>query len=347
MKSILRKIASIARFAIAFAIIAFLLYKLDMKLTGKILYESLGRWYWLVLSFFLYFICFLLGAGRWHTSLSVLDIRPTPKRSLTIYMIGHFFNAFMIGITGGDLARIYYTVKETRKPKTETIITIVMDRITGIVTLLLIAAVMLIVKRNFYYRADETRLGYWITAILILTVLCLTLAFICLRKTRPALALWLTIGKNYPKFYLFVQRILHAFNIYKQSPREFSAMLVLSTLAHLFMIAQCYTIGLGLGVTHLSFLDYLAVVPMVIIASSLPVTPGGLGVRELVAIKLLSSVGVPESQSLPLPLLIYLNTLIISLIGGTVFMFSSGSKSAIDLKNEITAQSDLPGSSGF
>ena len=43
-----------------------------------------------------------------------------------------FFNAFLLGSTGGDLLKAYYAARETHHKKTEAVVTVFVDRIIGL-----------------------------------------------------------------------------------------------------------------------------------------------------------------------------------------------------------------------
>jgi uncharacterized membrane protein YbhN (UPF0104 family) len=95
-------------------------------------------------------------------------------------------------------------------------------------------------------------------------------------------------------------------------------------LAQVFTIVQCYCIG-RCFLINLGFLDYLTVVPIVISVSALPITPGGLGIREGAAVALFSAMGIASAQSLPLALLLYFISVGWSLLGGAIFIGHSAS----------------------
>ena len=105
-------------------------------------------------------------------------------------------------------------------------------------------------------------------------------------------------------------------------------------------LVACVCLGRTLQIPN-PFLDYLTVFPIILSVASLPLTPGGLGVREGAAVVLLGAAGVASSQALPLSLMVYLATLGWSLFGGVIFLFySTGGGHALrteiqDMQHEI------------
>jgi hypothetical protein len=61
-------------------------------------------------------------------------------------LIAHFFNSFLLGSVGGDVLKAYYVARETHHKKTEAIITVVVDRIIGLFSMLILACIMMLLN---------------------------------------------------------------------------------------------------------------------------------------------------------------------------------------------------------
>ena len=86
----------------------------------------------------------LLGMLRWRMVLHVQGIDLSVGRAAEISLVAHFFNSFLLGSTGGDLMKAYYAARETHHLKTEAVMTVVVDRLIGLLSMLLFAAVMML-----------------------------------------------------------------------------------------------------------------------------------------------------------------------------------------------------------
>ena len=53
--------------------------------------------------------------------------------------MAQFFNAFLLGSTGGDLLKAYYAARETHHRKTEAVVTVLVDRLIGLFSMLALA----------------------------------------------------------------------------------------------------------------------------------------------------------------------------------------------------------------
>jgi hypothetical protein len=81
----------------------------------------------------------VLGAWRWRVVLRVQGLELGFGRTLEISLIAQFFNAFFLGSTGGDLMKAYYAARETHHKKTEAVVTVLADRLIGLVSMLAFA----------------------------------------------------------------------------------------------------------------------------------------------------------------------------------------------------------------
>ena len=97
--------------------------------------------------FFLAVLCMgvvcLVGTIRWQLILQVQGLDLKFSRVVSIFFVGMFFNAFLLGSTGGDVIKAWYVAHETHHKKAEAIITVIVDRLIGLLVLFVIALVMM------------------------------------------------------------------------------------------------------------------------------------------------------------------------------------------------------------
>jgi len=84
-----------------------------------------------------------------------------------------------------------------------------------------------------------------------------------------------------------------------------------------------YLLGRSLGVT-ISPLYFFLIIPIVAIIANLPVSLGGIGLREQTGVVLFGGVGVIALQAFSMEFLAYLVAVVVSLPGGIVFMSRRG-----------------------
>jgi len=337
MKKTIKKLTTgFLRLGIGLGIILFLLFKINLKDMLTVLHESLLQWPWLVTGVIFYTICVWIGIGRWKIILDAQGLKMAWSRVFCISFIGQFFNSFMFGSTGGDLARAYYAAKETHHKKTEAVATVVIDRMIGLMALNLIAGVMLIARFNFYQQHWATHLPALIMAGMILaTVAALFVVFnIRLFKGWPILR----FIEHHPTLGPFIRRMLISIYLYHRRTKILLKTTSLSLVIHALFIMQCYCLGKSLHI-NITIIDYLTIIPLIMSIAALPITPGGLGIREGLAVTMLGTMGVGAYQALPLSLMIYFIAVAISLIGGFIFLgYTAGAGHTVH--DEITVLED-------
>ena len=87
--------------------------------SGSVLAQTVSRWPWWLAGIILTFLGLLAGVFRWKEILAAQGLRLPLSRVFSIFFIGQFFNAFMLGACGGDVARAYYASRDTPGRRTE------------------------------------------------------------------------------------------------------------------------------------------------------------------------------------------------------------------------------------
>lgn len=112
--------------------------------------------------------------------------------------------------------------------------------------------------------------------------------------------------------------ILRMINYTKKIPLD--SMFVIFVLSAVFQIAgivASFALARAINI-DLPLILFLAIFPIVYILTVLPISLGGLGVREGALAYLLTRVGILPSDAVTLSFMIYLNWVFVSLIGGAL-----------------------------
>ncbi len=261
----------------------------------------------------------LLGVARWRLVLRVQGLELPWGRAAGIAFVAQFFNAFLLGSTGGDVIKALYAARETHHKKAEAVVTVFVDRLLGLWAMLLFATVMMIPNASLLSRRQE--LGA--PALMIVLMLggasvVLSVAFWSgLSRRFPRARHWL---RKMPKGEL-LERSLDACRHFGKSRGFLLKTLALSLLVNVACVLQMMVLSAGLGVSISSW-AWLVIVPMIFCISALPITPSGLGVRENLFVLMLAvpEIHVPKTTALSLSLLAYAGSLFWSLAGGIVYL---------------------------
>ena len=318
------RLLSIARILLAVGLLAYLGFRMHEELSGldEVVWEGARHWpLWLV-SLTFTFLGLLAGALRWHVILRAAQLPLPWAKVFSIFFIGQFFNSFMLGACGGDLARAYYVAREWPGKRMEAATTALIDRAVGLLVLVAFGAAVILYRFHLFFDPIGNRwMGYVMISFLGgAVVLLLALLRKNLFEHWPLFQRWekqTSVGATF-------RRIYDALFLFHTRPRTLALVIVLSILNMVLLTMACLFIGLSLGV-ELRVRDYFTIFPVITVLSSLPLTPGGLGVREGLFVELLNTLGVAAVKALPLSLLTYLGGLVWSLLGGLVFLGYSSS----------------------
>ncbi len=260
-----------------------------------------------------------LGVWRWQLVLRTYGLALPWPRAAEISLIAQFFNAFLLGSTGGDVLKAYYAARETHHKKTEAIVAVFVDRLIGLFSMLLFAAIMMLLNLPFLLGHRELAAAVWVAlGMLAICSVVLGLAFWGgLSRAWPQARHWL---RRLPKG-AWLEQSLDACRSFGSHRDVLIRSMLVSFLLNLFCVLQVMTVAWGLGVDTPALI-WFVVVPLIMCISALPITPSGLGLRENLYVLTLSGPAllVPKTTALSVSLLAYFGFLAWSLVGGLVYL---------------------------
>jgi len=279
---------------------------------------SLG---WLLTSFVFMGTTIFIGVIRWRTVLAVQGLYLPLGRAAGISLVAHFFNSFLLGSTGGDLLKAYYSAAETNHKKAEAVTTVVVDRLLGLFAMLLFVSLMALANWSVVMSQQRfMAVMLVVLGMLFVSGLVVVLSFWA-GPTGARLKFEALLAKL-PKGDVLV-RCIEACHAFGENPGFLPRVLGWSMLLSLACVLQIVALGHGLGLPmgeHFRVL--LLIVPAIICISALPITPSGIGVRENLYVWLLSAtaIGIEAKTALSLSLLAFAGSLLWSLIGGATYL---------------------------
>lgn len=214
------------------------------------------------------------------------------KSSFRIVIVGQFYNNLLPGGVGGDAVRIYLLKKEIDAPLSVVSGIVVMERVIGLYTMLLIALAGML---EIFYRFPEANRYFEYIWYFCLPLVGAPLIMVLLRSGRvQEWRGWQNhfgfLAKYFSKFMLAVARV--ALN-----GKMMLRGILLSMPIHILSF-----IGVALLASSLygrqAFWPVLSLCPIVSIIGMLPVTPGGIGWKEAIGQEILALVGVPDGATL-------------------------------------------------
>jgi uncharacterized membrane protein YbhN (UPF0104 family) len=205
----------------------------------------------------------LMSSVKWWTIARSGGIDVSYSTALKAYFIGMFVNCFGsgLGTVGGDVAR-GILISNGLPKKTEGIAAVVADRIHGLTVLSVIALIT-----SQLFRSD--RVPGW----LLLSLLTLIMGFIAAWVLGPAILRRLP---NSSKFAMKMHQVAAIF------PRDFGVLSLITGISVVFHCTQIllHAVMANAVGAQIPLATLFVVIPLVNIASSLPISWNGLGVRE-------------------------------------------------------------------
>lgn len=262
----------------------------------------------------------IIGAVRWQYLLYVQEIRLPWWRVFALVIVGVFFNFIAPGGTGGDLVKTFYLMKETPGKRTLALLSVIMDRILGLLAVVLLGGIFISLRWDWLTSTRTTTQFVW-TALAILgaSVLMIGGSFLL-----SGFGLVHRLPARMPGRDRLAEFAL-AYNLYTRAWKTTLAAFFASMLANLGYFATFYCAARSLelpGMKLPSLMDVFTIMPVVNTIVSLPVSVGGVGVREgLFQVFLGGLTGTPKALAVIICSTGFVLTAFWGLVGGLVYLF--------------------------
>ncbi|MDB5354872.1 MAG: hypothetical protein JWN24_1325 [Phycisphaerales bacterium] len=286
-------------------------------------------------------ISYLITSRRWHLLLHALDIHLTQSRTFVLNMVGAFYNSFMPGSTGGDVAKAYYAAQHTTH-KVRAVLSVLVDRVIGLLALIILGGVMAAVQ---WQVRDCRKVAIVCAAIIGATVAGLIVFYHPVWRRGTGLD-WLLKRMPMQKQ---VHHAVEAMELYGRRPKAALTALIMTFPVHVTTIVSAIFAGYAFGISGpngqgMSLLYYCTVVPVVTLVGAIPISPQGAGVMEAFAILLTKGHGVTVSQAIALAMAIRFVQMFWNLTAG-VFTLRGGFHAPTE-KEQETMETDEDEASG-
>jgi glycosyltransferase 2 family protein len=234
----------------------------------------------------------LLCSERWRIFAASLKMHGRYRSFVQMYFAGMFFNIGLPSLIGGDAVKAFILSRKSGKPVYVGLASVLQDRAAGLITLLLYGSIAIVL-----FPLSWRGFPLWIAYLL--SWLAVTLALGLVLKGERLYSRFLIPGSR-----TFLQKAL-------QMIAEFHRALGNCDIqkSALFRVAFYSFVNSGLvlwifqQVTaaagyKVEIIPFSALYPLVTLATMLPITLSGLGVREWFYVEALSLVGIPRNAGL-------------------------------------------------
>jgi glycosyltransferase 2 family protein len=268
VKRALSKIGPLLKILFGIGIVAWMAHsgKLNLAQVGK----ELLAWPTMLAILVLGYSQIGLTAWRWSLLLSAQEITLPFGRVWGLTMIGMTFNVVIPGAVGGDLVKGYYVTRAASGRKSHAATTIVMDRVVGLIGLLLLGSVMALVNLQDTLRSPAMRsLGALTLGGLAAGIAVLYAAVFAGRH----LARWQFLPGA-------MRRIFEALHEYRRRTGIIPIALAISVANQGLTCAMYYLALRTTGIMDIPMGQFFLIVPLGMVTNAIPISPGGVGVGQ-------------------------------------------------------------------
>lgn len=257
--------------------------------------------YWLLAAVAAYSLSSFVSAWRWCHIAKNLGVELHYKRAVKLYYMGNFFNQILPSGIGGDAVKAV-AIARGKDQKSASVHSVVLERLAGLGVLV----AMLVFALPVIYEHFPP-LAYIVALIGVGALFSLPVYFYLLKrpqilKKRKATA-W--IGR----FFVDIEKAFVSFP-------KISFQLITSFTVQILSILTLYFCALSVG-SDVEFVYMLCFAPLMFLLLVLPISLGGWGLREGIAVSLFAGAGVMQSSdALTMSLLVGFVVILASAPGG-------------------------------
>jgi len=270
-----------------------------------------------------FLISAVAGAAQWGWILRASGLTTPGREMVRLYFVGMFFNNFLLGNVGGDAVKVINLGR--REGQTIRVFCgTALDRMLGLCALTLMALLA-------FAFAAAAGLALPPITPLILALLVWSGGLVVLLSGRISTLVsrllarlpWPVVGEKFGQF-------VEEFRLYRQRPAWLGHVFLLALGVQALRVTTHVLIAYGLGIelTSAHVLQLFVLIPLLGILIALPISLNGLGLREVAAADLFVAAGVVslDAQAVAMEFLAYLVQVLVSLIGGVLFLVGPARK---------------------
>lgn len=287
----------------------YLIVSSDLEGFATVFSDAAPGYFLLAISFFV--LSNALGAVQWYLLLRAQNLTISLRQATVLYWIGVFFNNVLLGNIGGDALRIY-DVRRITGDGTGGAAATFLDRFVGLFTTCTLAMLA-------FALIDTVRGAGLVSVVFPVWLALITLLTMGLSR-RVGSFIERLISPFLPGAVArIVVELRQSFVVYRHRGGLLATVWGVSLGVQLCRIMVYWSAGLAVGLS-VGLWPFVGFQPTAAIIAAVPISIGGLGVRENVLVQLFGSLGVDESVALAMSLLGYASGVLASLLGGVAFV---------------------------
>ncbi|MCB9458851.1 MAG: flippase-like domain-containing protein [Anaerolineaceae bacterium] len=231
------------------------------------------------------------------------------------HLLGVFLSLLLPDMVGMDVGRMQ-EMSRVRDNKVGVVSTVLLDRLLGLGTLIMTALVSLLVLGYQYVGTTVLYL------IIVLAVGLIVGWLVFFNKGLMKRFGWLLNLPFVNRFASTIKSLYVALHQLQAKRRVLVWAVLMSEVSTLLAVTAVLFLARALG-DHTDTVFFYIMMPIVWVVVALPISIGGLGVREAAYVTLFTQVGMDSSLALALSLMHYGMQVMVGVVGGLLWVYAS------------------------
>jgi glycosyltransferase 2 family protein len=274
------RIVTILRWTIPLAIVGYLVFDVRRQAGFDQIWYGGKNWSFLGLALLFFLAAQLLTIARWYWLVRALDLPFRWNDAVRLGFLGYLLTFVSLGTVGGDLLKALFVAREQPRRRLEAFSTVVVDRVFGLYSLILLAAGAIIAS-GIWQSPTTPAVGILCQAVFGVTAASTVglLIFLSLRGSpTQQIVEWLgrlpMLGKH-------IKPIAGAVLVYRRKLITVVASIIVGLISQALVAASLWAVARALSAGGPGAGAHLIIVPLALLTTLLPLPGYGLGVFEL------------------------------------------------------------------
>ena len=303
--------ARIARIAVAAGLTGYILWRSDPSAVAA---AAAGvAWRWIGVAVLLVLVDRALMAYRWVALLCTIesDRRPPIGPLLRVFFVSTFVGTFLPASIGGDIVRSYGLAR-LDVDAGDAVASVLMDRLLGVASILLMAVAGLALARDLAGNAAI------VSGLIAAAAACVVMLLIIFSPKAAALVSRLP----FRAIRHTGTRLVESIRKYAAHPPQLLTVLAGSLAVQALRVLQAFCLGRSLGIDA-PLAVYFAFIPLILLIMLLPITINGLGTSQAAFVWFFSRAGVSSAAAFALSVLFVALGIVGNLPGAVLYAAGS------------------------
>jgi uncharacterized protein (TIRG00374 family) len=298
------------------AVLAFLLWQIDLEQTVDVIRES--NWAYVALAFLILIATTWLMTWRWSALLAARGVHEPFSWLLGLYFVSYAAGQVLPTAVGGDAVRIIEHARRRPDARATAAASVFMERTLGSAATLVLVALGLAVAVGRY---EGVEILVVLEVVFLVAMVVLGLLLFSRRLGHALERRLFPLGRRV-KLEKPLQSLYWAMHEYRSAPGVMAAVLGVSVVSQLMRVVGIWLCGEAVG-ADVSPLVYIILGPLLFLVQMIPFTLNGLGVREAFFVLFLARFDVPEDVAFAAGFLYFAISIATCLPGAFILLWKS------------------------